>query len=96
MILPRLQFMWEASEEFQAKLAQSPAASAKRFFIDTIALSSEALGLAASSVGHDRVVVGTDFPFLPITLERMVNNLEAVVGPGTHNHALLLGSSRVT
>jgi predicted TIM-barrel fold metal-dependent hydrolase len=63
MLLPRLdgQLPWE-----HPNLSEAPSATAKRFFFDTVGHGSHAaLRCAWEAFGAERLLAGSDFPFVP-------------------------------
>ncbi|MBR1252304.1 amidohydrolase family protein [Bradyrhizobium sp. AUGA SZCCT0240] len=63
-IFPRIDFACSAGSLLRDYLPESAARTVKRFWYDTITYDDEALGYLASRVGGDRLVVGSDYPFL--------------------------------
>jgi aminocarboxymuconate-semialdehyde decarboxylase len=62
-IAPRIQFAWNMGTAVSKAIPQSPADTLKKFWYDTIVYSPAALRFLADSVGNDRLVVGSDYPF---------------------------------
>jgi aminocarboxymuconate-semialdehyde decarboxylase len=60
-ILPRLDVGWSLGLKGQMK--QSPSRIARQFWYDTILYNSASLSFLANSIGNDRIVVGSDYPF---------------------------------
>lgn len=54
---------WDADRRLQDLFARDPGEMAKAFYYDTILYDRQALRFLADSVGADRVVVGSDYPF---------------------------------
>lgn len=63
-IFPRVDFACSAGSLLKDYLPEAAARTVKRFWYDTITYDDEALGYLASRVGGDRLVVGSDYPFL--------------------------------
>ena len=62
-ILPRLDYGWSLGGEMQKRMTASPRQAARSFFYDSILYDAAALQFLASSIGADRIVVGSDYPF---------------------------------
>jgi aminocarboxymuconate-semialdehyde decarboxylase len=60
-ILPRLDVGWSLGLKGQMK--QSPSKAARQFWYDTILYDPASLSFLANAVGHDHIVVGSDYPF---------------------------------
>lgn len=54
---------WQVRQEARANIQQPPSAYLDRFYYDCLTHSEEALRFLIDSVGIDRVVFGTDWPF---------------------------------
>jgi aminocarboxymuconate-semialdehyde decarboxylase len=65
LLLPRLDRMWNMDPGFRERLPGSPSSYAKRLYVDLLVFSPKALQYVLSVVGDDRVVVGSDYPFMP-------------------------------
>jgi aminocarboxymuconate-semialdehyde decarboxylase len=59
----RLEHGWEVRSEPRAHIHEPPSASLGRLFYDTILHSKSTLEFLIDSVGHDRVLLGSDYPF---------------------------------
>lgn len=60
-ILPRLDVGWSLG--LKGQMQQAPSKIARRFWYDTILYDAASLSFLAESVGSDRIVVGSDYPF---------------------------------
>jgi aminocarboxymuconate-semialdehyde decarboxylase len=60
---------WDVRPEPRVKLKERPEASLNRLYFDTILHAKPALEFLVSSVGTERVVLGSDYPFDMGTLE---------------------------
>ena len=60
----RLDRAWQGRPEAR-KIPQPPSAYQKRLYYDTVTGSEEALRFLLDQVGADRVVLGSDWPFVP-------------------------------
>jgi aminocarboxymuconate-semialdehyde decarboxylase len=63
-IFPRIDFACSAGSLLKDYLPEPAARTVRRFWYDTITYDDEALGYLASRVGGERLVVGSDYPFL--------------------------------
>ena len=54
---------WQVRQEARVNIQQPPSAYLNRFYYDCLTHSEEALRMLIDSVGIDRVVFGTDWPF---------------------------------
>lgn len=59
----RFQHGWEVREEAKVRLHNPPSESLGRLYYDTILHSKPALEFLISTAGHDRVLLGSDYPF---------------------------------
>ena len=62
-IIGRLDAGFHARPECRANIDQPPSTYLRRFYYDSIIHSPAALGFLIRTVGADRVMLGTDFPF---------------------------------
>src|SRR5581483_2755022 len=65
LTLPRLDRMWEFDPGFRERLPERPSDLARRFFVDLLVFAPAALRYVIEVLGVDRVVVGSDYPFMP-------------------------------
>jgi aminocarboxymuconate-semialdehyde decarboxylase len=63
-IVPRIEFVWKMAAPWSKAIAQAPSETLKRFWYDTIVYSPASLRFLADRVGSDRLVVGSDYPFV--------------------------------
>jgi aminocarboxymuconate-semialdehyde decarboxylase len=59
----RFEHGWEVREEAKVRLHNPPAVSLGRLYFDTITHSKTALDFLIRTAGHDRVLLGSDYPF---------------------------------
>jgi aminocarboxymuconate-semialdehyde decarboxylase len=59
----RFQHGWEVREEAKVHLHNPPSESLCRLYYDTILHSKPALEFLISTAGHERVLLGSDYPF---------------------------------
>jgi aminocarboxymuconate-semialdehyde decarboxylase len=63
-LLPRLDAVWSAYEDVRETTARRPSETARTLWYDTLTFDSENLRVLAKRAGTDRLVVGSDYPFL--------------------------------
>jgi aminocarboxymuconate-semialdehyde decarboxylase len=63
-IAPRIEFVWKMAAPWSKAIVQAPSETLKRFWYDTIVYSPASLRFLADQVGADRLVVGSDYPFV--------------------------------
>jgi aminocarboxymuconate-semialdehyde decarboxylase len=63
-LLPRLDAVWSAYADVRETLAQRPSETARTLWYDTLTFDAENLSVLAERAGIDRLVVGSDYPFL--------------------------------
>ena len=101
LLLPRLDRMWEFDPAFKERLPVQPSVLAQRLFVDLLVFAPYALAYVLDVLGVDRVVVGSDYPFMPdrpgAVLEEMTgltrDDLERIC---TTNALALLGDKETT
>jgi aminocarboxymuconate-semialdehyde decarboxylase len=59
----RMDHAWQVRTEARLHIAQPPSAYLRRFYYDCIVYTEEALRFLIDTVGVDRVVFGTDWPY---------------------------------
>jgi aminocarboxymuconate-semialdehyde decarboxylase len=59
----RMDHAWQVRTEARANIARPPSAYLRRFYYDCIVYTEEALRFLIDTVGVDRVVFGTDWPY---------------------------------
>ena len=65
LCLPRMDRMWEFDPGFRERLPERPSDLARRLFVDLLVFAPWALQFVLDVLGVDRVVVGSDYPFMP-------------------------------
>jgi aminocarboxymuconate-semialdehyde decarboxylase len=97
----RFRHGFEVRPEPKAHLEHPPAASLDRLFYDTILHSKPALEFLIGSVGHDRVLLGSDYPFDMGNLDCVARVKALSLEPaardfilGGYAHTLLGGAER--
>lgn len=65
LLLPRLDRMWQMDPSFRERLPELPSSYATGLFVDLLVFAPHALASVVAMVGDDRVVVGSDYPFMP-------------------------------
>ena len=74
---PRMDRMWEFDPGFRERLPERPSDLARRLFVDLLVFAPWALQFVLDVLGVDRVVVGSDYPFMPdapgAVLEHLTN-----------------------
>jgi aminocarboxymuconate-semialdehyde decarboxylase len=65
LTLPRMDRMWEFDPGFRERLPERPSDVARRLFVDLLVFAPWALRFVLEVLGVDRVVVGSDYPFMP-------------------------------
>jgi len=63
VLLPRLVQAWNAIPKARESLAESPAATARRFFYDALVFDPLVVRFVIDSFGSSQVCVGSDYPF---------------------------------
>jgi aminocarboxymuconate-semialdehyde decarboxylase len=99
LLLPRLDRMWEFDPAFKERMPIQPSLLARRLFVDLLVFAPYALAYVLELLGADRVVIGSDYPFMPdppgAILEEMTgltrDDLERIC---TRNALVLLGESQ--
>jgi aminocarboxymuconate-semialdehyde decarboxylase len=66
LALPRLVHTWRHKAPMRRRLPTPPEEIARRLFYDILLFDSAALAYLIDFVGADRVVVGSDYPFLDV------------------------------
>jgi aminocarboxymuconate-semialdehyde decarboxylase len=62
-LLPRMQFSWESQEAFREAIPVAPVDAARTLYYDDLLYSTTAIRALIETVGEDRVMIGTDYPF---------------------------------
>ena len=93
MLLPRLVHAWQAMPQAKAALAESPAATARRFYYDHLVFDAPALRLLIERFGASQIMVGSDYPFLLGDADP-VGALEGVRLDNETHYAISAGNAR--
>ena len=64
LLLPRMDRMYDFDPASQERMPERPSAGARRLFVDLLVFSPDALSYVIRTLGCDRVVVGSDYPFM--------------------------------
>jgi aminocarboxymuconate-semialdehyde decarboxylase len=62
-VLPRLQYAWDCQQALREAVPVAPRDAARTLFYDDLLYSATAIRALIDSVGDDRVMIGTDYPF---------------------------------
>ena len=62
-LLPRMQFSWESQEALREAIPVAPVDAARTLYYDDLLYSTTAIRALIETVGEDRVMIGTDYPF---------------------------------
>ncbi len=62
-LLPRMQYSWECQQALREAVPISPLQAARALFYDDLLYSATAIRALIAMVGHDRVMIATDYPF---------------------------------
>jgi aminocarboxymuconate-semialdehyde decarboxylase len=65
LCLPRIDRMWEFDPTFRERLPVRPSDLARELFVDLLVFAPYALEFVLQVLGNERVVVGSDYPFMP-------------------------------
>ena len=63
--LPRMDRMWDFDPGFRERLPVRPSDLARSLFVDLLVFAPYALEFVLQILGRERVVVGSDYPFMP-------------------------------
>jgi aminocarboxymuconate-semialdehyde decarboxylase len=64
IMLPRLQHGWTTSKPIRESMPRAPKEYAHRFYVDTLVYDPTVLEHVIRTFGGDRVMIGTDYPFV--------------------------------
>lgn len=78
LVLPRLDRMWAMDDAFSRRLPEAPSAYARRIYVDLLVFAPAALAFVLQMVGDERVVVGSDYPFMPDPPGQVLDQLEGL------------------
>ncbi|HZZ14060.1 MAG TPA: amidohydrolase family protein [Paraburkholderia sp.] len=62
-VLPRMQFAWECQRALRDAVPVAPVEAARTLYYDDLLYSATAIRALIDTVGDDRVMIGTDYPF---------------------------------
>ena len=62
-LLPRMQFAWETLDALREAVPVAPVEAARTLYYDDLLYSATAIHALIDTVGEDRVMIGTDYPF---------------------------------
>jgi aminocarboxymuconate-semialdehyde decarboxylase len=79
--------------ECRAKIDEPPSTYLKRLYYDTVTFSPHNLRLARDLVGHDRMLMGSDYPHKLGSIDRAVPSIEALEIPQSEKAAILGGNA---
>ncbi len=93
-ITERLDQYWERVHAGSATLTTRPSEAVRRFYFETASAHPEAISIAASILGSDRLLFGSDYP--SFSLERGIRNVvESRLSRADVNRVLSGNASRV-
>jgi aminocarboxymuconate-semialdehyde decarboxylase len=84
---------WHVRREPQVLLTESPEASLRRLYYDTILHARPALEFLIGSVGADHVLLGSDYPF-DMGTQECVRQVRALAIPQADRDTVLGGLAR--
>jgi aminocarboxymuconate-semialdehyde decarboxylase len=62
-LLPRMQFAWERQDALREAIPVAPVDAARTLYYDDLLYSTTAIRSLIETVGEERVMIGTDYPF---------------------------------
>ncbi|WP_158935599.1 amidohydrolase family protein [Burkholderia sp. S171] len=62
-VLPRMQYAWECQRALREAIPIAPVDAARALYYDDLLYSATAIRALIETVGEDRVMIGTDYPF---------------------------------
>jgi aminocarboxymuconate-semialdehyde decarboxylase len=62
-LLPRMQFAWECQDALREVIPVAPVDAARTLYYDDLLYSTTAIHSLIETVGENRVMIGTDYPF---------------------------------
>ncbi|MGF6773987.1 aminocarboxymuconate-semialdehyde decarboxylase [Paraburkholderia sp. GAS199] len=62
-LLPRMQFAWECQNALRDAMPVAPMEAARTLYYDDLLYSATAIRALLDTVGEDRLMIGTDYPF---------------------------------
>jgi len=63
LLLPRMQHAWRAMPTITEALPRAPEEYARRLYYDTLTYSARSLRFVIDTLGADRMMIGSDYPF---------------------------------
>jgi aminocarboxymuconate-semialdehyde decarboxylase len=78
-LLPRMEYFRTRSDEARERLPEPVAAYARRLWYDPLVFDATLLRALVGMVGSDRVVFGTDYPFLDNPLAYLADVPDSLV-----------------
>jgi aminocarboxymuconate-semialdehyde decarboxylase len=93
MLLPRMQHAWHAVAKMKESIPHPPEEYARRLYYDTLTYSARSLRFAIDSFGADRMMMGTDYPFI-IKDPDPIKSLTALGLDAATHDAILEGNAR--
>ncbi len=84
----RFQHGWDVRAEPRAHIHNPPSESLGRLYYDTILHSKSALEFLIGSVGHDRVLLGSDYPFDMGNLDCVTRVKALAIAPAARDRIL--------
>lgn len=78
--LPRIDFLRDTTPELRALMPEAAVASARRLWYDPLLFDAGLLRHLARTVGTDRIVLGTDYPFMPADPVRFLDDPDLLDG----------------
>lgn len=63
ILIPRMQHAWECQRALREAIPVAPADAARGLYYDDLLYSATAIRALVETVGDDRVMIGTDYPF---------------------------------
>jgi aminocarboxymuconate-semialdehyde decarboxylase len=83
-ILPRLDKGWQVVDSARTALPEPPSRYTRRVWIDSLTHSPRVLGFALETFGHDRIVLGSDYPFKLGVDDPVAGLTPLALDPATH------------
>ncbi len=62
-LLPRMQYAWESQRGLREAIPVAPTEAARALYYDDLLYSATAIRALVETVGDDRLMIGTDYPF---------------------------------
>jgi aminocarboxymuconate-semialdehyde decarboxylase len=74
----RFDIMWERTGGGGSKITSPPSSYMRRLWFDSIVYDQKTLGFLIDQVGHDRVLYGSDYPFLIGDMKGVLARVDAL------------------